>query len=172
MAVVSAVVAVVVVVVRWFWADVFVVMVVVIMSAIAGVAGVVPVGAGVDMAVLTGIVSAEVVVRMPGVVVVIAVSSLSAQLCTEGRGRTRVGIAIGSPGGGVSASMGMAAGVGKVTNAVIVGLSGVLLAIAAWTDAVVVADAEADARIAAWVVVSSAMPVSVPMPSPRECREA
>jgi hypothetical protein len=166
MAVVNAVVAVVVVVVRWFCADVIVAMVVVVVVVIAGVAGVVPVGAGIDMAVLTVIVSAEVVVRMPGVVVVIAVSSLSARLCTEGRGRTKVGIAIGSPGGRISASMGMAAGVGKVTNAVIVGLTGVLLAIAAWIDAVVVVGAEDVARIAAWIVASSAMPVSVPMPGP------
>ncbi len=41
-----------------------------------------------------------------------------------------------------------------------------------WTDAGVVADAGAVARIAAWVVVGSAMPMSVPMPSPCERREA
>jgi hypothetical protein len=172
MAVVNAVVAVAVVVVRWFSADVIVAMVVVIVAVVAGVAGVVPVGAGIDVAVLTVIVSAEVVVRMPEVMVVVAVSIMIAQSSTEGEGRDRVGIAIGSPGVRVSASMGVAAGVDKVTTAVIVGLTGILFAIAAWIDAVVVVVVGAVARIVVWIVVSSAMPVSMPMPGPCRCKVA
>ncbi len=95
-----------------------------------------------------------------------------AQASTEGRGRDRAGIVIGSPGVRVSASMGVAAGADAAATAVIVGFTGILFAIVAWIVVVVVVGVRAVVRIVVRIVVRGAMPVSMPMPGPCRCRVA